>query len=177
MRQVRRLEKVVPGLVNAVYSESIAGIAVIRAFGAQSMFTNGTLLYCPADISAAANHEHEGHHHHLALICQSLALLCVFRSAQADVVVTRVVDFAVVTAVLSFILLDGEMSAATAGFVLSFVSGLSSMISASLMNLRDLEVGGVSLERREEYRRLPQEVYEPGEAEARQLSSRPGSPE
>lgn len=93
--------------------------------------------------------------------------------------VTRAVDFAVVSAVLSFILLKGNMTASTAGFVLSCVTSLSSTISSSLMNLRDLEVSGVSLERLQEYRTLPQEVYEPvlGEESCGRFSSRPGTPE
>ena len=40
-RQVRRLQAVIPGPINAHYGESVAGAAVIRAFGAQSVFVNG----------------------------------------------------------------------------------------------------------------------------------------
>jgi hypothetical protein len=32
---------VIPGLVNSIYSETIAGSAVVRAFGAQSLMVNG----------------------------------------------------------------------------------------------------------------------------------------
>lgn len=45
-RQIRRLQSVTPGLVNAIYGETIAGTAVIRAFGMQSVFLSelmGTL--------------------------------------------------------------------------------------------------------------------------------------
>lgn len=41
MRQLKRLDSIIPGRVNAIYGESDAGIAVIRAFGAQSMVFNG----------------------------------------------------------------------------------------------------------------------------------------
>jgi len=37
-RQVRRLASILPGPVNALYGETIAGAAVIRAFGMQSVF-------------------------------------------------------------------------------------------------------------------------------------------
>lgn len=40
-RQMRRLEMVIPGLVNAIYTETIAGSAVVRAFGAHSVMING----------------------------------------------------------------------------------------------------------------------------------------
>ena len=87
-------------------------------------------------------------------------------------------DFVIVAAVLSFILASDSISASSAGFILSFVVGLSSQISYFMMSLRDLEVGGVSLERLAEYRELPQEVYEPGdEGAGRLLSSRPPSPQ
>ena len=47
-RQVRRLQAVIPGPINAHYGETVAGAAVIRAFGAQSVFVNGkpVLMYC-----------------------------------------------------------------------------------------------------------------------------------
>lgn len=37
-RQVRRLMSILPGPVNALYGETVAGAAVIRAFGMQSVF-------------------------------------------------------------------------------------------------------------------------------------------
>lgn len=40
-RQVRRLQAVIPGPINAIYGETVAGTAVIRAFGQQSMFMQG----------------------------------------------------------------------------------------------------------------------------------------
>ena len=33
---------IIPGLVTAIYSETIAGSAVVRAFGAHSVMVNGT---------------------------------------------------------------------------------------------------------------------------------------
>lgn len=41
-RQVRRLEAIIPGPINAIYGETVAGTAVIRAFGVQSIFVEGT---------------------------------------------------------------------------------------------------------------------------------------
>lgn len=40
-RQVRRLEAIIPGPINAIYGETVAGTAVIRAFGVQSIFVEG----------------------------------------------------------------------------------------------------------------------------------------
>lgn len=35
---------VIPGLVNAIYTETIAGSAVVRAFGAHSVMINGEFV-------------------------------------------------------------------------------------------------------------------------------------
>lgn len=43
-RQMRRLQAVIPGPINAIYGETVAGTAVIRAFGVQSVFVDGE---CP----------------------------------------------------------------------------------------------------------------------------------
>lgn len=42
-RQMQRLQTIVPGPILSIYGETIAGTAVIRAFGAQSMVFDGTL--------------------------------------------------------------------------------------------------------------------------------------
>jgi hypothetical protein len=44
-RQIRRLEAIIPGPINAIYSETVAGTAVIRAFGVQSVFISGELFH------------------------------------------------------------------------------------------------------------------------------------
>lgn len=38
---MRRLQAVIPGPINALYGETVAGTAVIRAFGMQSVFVQG----------------------------------------------------------------------------------------------------------------------------------------
>jgi len=43
---MRRLAAIIPGPINAIYGETIAGTAVIRAFGVQSVFIEGALLPC-----------------------------------------------------------------------------------------------------------------------------------
>ena len=48
-RQVRRLEAVIPGPINAIYGETVAGIAVIRAHGVQSVFVQGWFIIQAAD--------------------------------------------------------------------------------------------------------------------------------
>lgn len=42
-RQVRRLQAVIPGKVNAIYGETTVGVIVIRAFGVQSVLLQGTV--------------------------------------------------------------------------------------------------------------------------------------
>lgn len=50
---MRRLEAVIPGPINAIYGETVAGIAVIRAFGVQSVFVQGqSTSYTVADCTA-----------------------------------------------------------------------------------------------------------------------------
>jgi hypothetical protein len=44
-RQVRRLMSILPGPVNALYGETVAGAAVIRAFGMQSVFVQSTYFH------------------------------------------------------------------------------------------------------------------------------------
>jgi hypothetical protein len=43
-RQVRRLMSILPGPVNALYGETVAGAAVVRAFGMQSVFVQSKPL-------------------------------------------------------------------------------------------------------------------------------------
>jgi hypothetical protein len=43
---MRRLESVIPGPINAIYGETVAGAAVIRAFGQQSVFIESMETAC-----------------------------------------------------------------------------------------------------------------------------------
>ena len=43
-RQVCRLMSILPGPVNALYGETVAGAAVVRAFGMQSVFVQSKFL-------------------------------------------------------------------------------------------------------------------------------------
>lgn len=51
-RQVQRLQAIIPSPINAIYGETAAGIAVIRAFGQQGMFMQGRLLPQDHNISS-----------------------------------------------------------------------------------------------------------------------------
>jgi hypothetical protein len=42
-RQLQRLTRVVPGRIFGLYGEAVAGSAVIRAFGVQSIYLQGEL--------------------------------------------------------------------------------------------------------------------------------------
>jgi hypothetical protein len=51
-RQMRRLITVIPGPINAIYGETVAGTAVIRAFGVQSVFVKDLLGSINMNINA-----------------------------------------------------------------------------------------------------------------------------
>ena len=64
-RQLRRLESIMPGPINAIYGETVAGTAVIRTFGLQSIFVTSEESSPPACrelmCRAAARAEYETH--------------------------------------------------------------------------------------------------------------------
>ncbi|EIW71721.1 hypothetical protein TREMEDRAFT_67926 [Tremella mesenterica DSM 1558] len=139
-RQVRRLQAVIPGPINAIYGETVAGTAVIRAFGQQSVFMEELMRSINMRIAAKA----------WASYIQRWLFINL-----------RVMDIVIVFTAFVLILSQPNMTGATAGFVLGFARNITTNVNWALINLRTFELKGVSLERTAEYRELEKEDTEP----------------
>ena len=73
----------------------------------------------------------------------------------------KLLDVGMLAAVLAVILLNSQVSASTAGFLITFVEGLSISLNWALLDLRNIELDGISLERLADFRKIPQEQHEP----------------
>ncbi|KIR56525.1 ABC transporter ABCC.6 [Cryptococcus gattii Ru294] len=135
-RQVRRLQAVLPGPINAIYGETVAGATVIRAFGAQSVFIDELLRWSNMKITAT--------------IWTVAIARWLFLSLQVMDVIVRITA-------LSLLLARASTTGAVAGFVLTFAGSISTYVNWMLVHLRNFELKGVSLERTSEYRTLPRE--------------------
>nr|KIR85754.1 ABC transporter ABCC.6 [Cryptococcus tetragattii IND107] len=135
-RQVRRLQAVLPGPINAIYGETVAGATVIRAFGAQSVFIDELLRWSNMKITAT--------------IWTIAIARWLFLSLQVMDVIVRITA-------LSLLLARASTTGAVAGFVLTFAGSISTYVNWMLVHLRNFELKGVSLERTSEYRTLPRE--------------------
>lgn len=79
---MKRLDAVMPGPINAIYGETIAGTAVIRAFGVQSVFVSGEFRVPTGTREnevlmqgrAAEYSQHEDQRFGLAAISRSMAI-------------------------------------------------------------------------------------------------------
>ncbi|KAL7420090.1 hypothetical protein Q5752_005055 [Cryptotrichosporon argae] len=140
VRQCRRLEAVIPGAVNAIYGEVLAGTAVVRAAGAQSIFLNELCGH----FNVRTNTQ----------VWQSYLVSMLYINM-------RVIDTVLRTTVLILLLANPRTTGASAGFTLTFASSISLGLHAFLWNLLALEQQGVSLERTQEYCSLPMEDGEP----------------
>lgn len=60
------------------------------------------------------------------------------------------------------VIANGDISASTAGFVLSFAGTIAFKVNRLINDFRSLELEGVSLERTKEYRDLEREDYQRG---------------
>jgi ABC-type multidrug transport system fused ATPase/permease subunit len=69
----------------------------------------------------------------------------------------RIFDTGMLTAVLAVILINSDISASTTGFLISFVEGLSISLNWALLDLRNIELDGISLERLADFRAIKQE--------------------
>ncbi|KGB78045.2 ABC transporter ABCC.6 [Cryptococcus deuterogattii R265] len=135
-RQVRRLQAVLPGPINAIYGETVAGATVIRAFGVQSVFIDELLRWSNMKITAT--------------IWTIAIARWLFLSLQVMDVIVRITA-------LSLLLARASTTGAVAGFVLTFAGSISTYVNWMLVHLRNFELKGVSLERTSEYRTLPGE--------------------
>lgn len=69
----------------------------------------------------------------------------------------QLLDVVVVSTALFLILSRPGITGASAGFMLIFANGISSNVNWMLINLREFDLKGISLERTSEYRLLPRE--------------------
>ena len=73
----------------------------------------------------------------------------------------KLLDVGMLAAVLAVILLNSNVSASTAGFLITFVEGLSISLNWALLDLRNIELDGISLERLADFRQIQQEDHNP----------------
>ncbi|WRT69478.1 uncharacterized protein IL334_006464 [Kwoniella shivajii] len=135
-RQIRRLQAVIPGPINAIYGETVAGTSVIRAFGAQSIFMDDLMRWTNMKITA------------------TFWTAAVSRWLYLNI---QVFDTIIKITALTLLLARSSTTGATAGFVMTFAATISSNLNWMLIQLRDFEWKGVSLERTSEYRTLERE--------------------
>ncbi|OXB36983.1 ABC transporter ABCC.6 [Cryptococcus neoformans] len=135
-RQVRRLQAILPGPINAIYGETVAGTTVIRAFGAQSVFIDDLLRWTNMKITAT--------------IWTVAIARWLFLSLQVMDVIVRITA-------LTLLLARASTTGSVAGFVLTFAGSISTYVNWMLIHLRNFELKGVSLERTSEYRTLSRE--------------------
>jgi ABC-type multidrug transport system fused ATPase/permease subunit len=76
------------------------------------------------------------------------------------VVNLRLMDVVIILTALTLILTSQNMTGATAGFILAFASTITAQVNWLLIELRQIEVQGVSLERTAKYRALELEEGE-----------------
>ncbi|OXH51675.1 ABC transporter ABCC.6 [Cryptococcus neoformans] len=135
-RQVRPLQAILPGPINAIYGETVAGTTVIRAFGAQSVFIDDLLRWTNMKITAT--------------IWTVAIARWLFLSLQVMDVIVRITA-------LTLLLARASTTGSVAGFVLTFAGSISTYVNWMLIHLRNFELKGVSLERTSEYRTLSRE--------------------
>ncbi|OCF35103.1 ABC transporter ABCC.6 [Kwoniella heveanensis BCC8398] len=138
-RQIRRLQSVIPGPINAIYGETVAGTAVIRAFGAQSIFFDDLMRWMNMKI------------------CSTIWTSAVARWLYLSM---QILDIIVRCAALTLLLIRPSTTGAIAGFVLTFAATISNDLTWILVQMRNFELKGVSLERTSEYRCLEREGCE-----------------
>lgn len=85
----------------------------------------------------------------------------------------QLMNVVITSTALLLILTRPGFTGASAGFMLLFASGISWNINWLLLNLRDFDLKGVSLERTTEYRLLPREDGEVLNADDARYSSEP----
>ncbi|WVQ75089.1 hypothetical protein IAR50_004698 [Cryptococcus sp. DSM 104548] len=135
-RQVRRLQAVLGGPINALYGETVAGTTVIRAFGTQSVFMDDLMRWTNMKITAT---------------------IWTIAIARWLFLSLKIVSLVIEVTALVLLLSRASTTGAVAGFVLTFAGTISSNMNWILIHVRNFELKGVSLERTSEYRTLPRE--------------------
>ncbi|WVR08252.1 hypothetical protein IAU60_005299 [Kwoniella sp. DSM 27419] len=135
-REVMRMISVIPGPINAIYSETVAGSTVIRAFGMQALFLD--------DLMRWQNME-------------TTAMFWRLNITRWFTYHMELVNVLILATTLTLLLLRPETTGSTAGFALSFAGAISTDMKWLFTQLRNIELNGVSLERISEFRMLERE--------------------
>ncbi|QRW05470.1 ABC transporter [Ceratobasidium sp. AG-Ba] len=138
-RDMRRLDSVTRSPLYSIYGETIAGVTVIRAFGASSTFLRD-MLRC-VDTNASP---------YYGMWSVNRWLSVRFNLLSAGVVA--------LTALV--VLIDKNVSASFAGFALAFASTITSDLLFMVRRFVGLEQSMVALERINEFSTIPQEAPE-----------------
>ena len=164
---MRRLQAVIPGPINAMYGETVAGTTIIRAFGVQSLFVRGGSLQIrersdrSTDLLKGLNMRRSANFW-VAMISRWFMgpSLQQFRQTAniGRIVTTQLLDMGIVSTALILILVLPGINGAAAGFMLAFTNLISTNVVWALRGVRQIE--GISLERTAEYRRLDREAGE-----------------
>ncbi|CAE7211925.1 unnamed protein product [Rhizoctonia solani] len=138
-RDMRRLDSVTRSPLYSIYGETIAGVTVIRAFGASSMFLR-EMLRC-VDTNA----------------CPYYGMWSVNRWLSVRFNMLSATIVAITGAVM---LIDKNVDASFAGFALAFASTITSDLLFMVRRFVGLEQSMVALERIDEFSAIAQEAPE-----------------
>ncbi|KAJ7476731.1 multidrug resistance-associated ABC transporter [Mycena latifolia] len=138
-RDMRRLDSVTRSPLYSMYSETIAGVAILRAFGASSKFLRDMLRHVDTNVNPA--YWTWGINRWLSIRMTSLA--------------------SIITALVALLaVLNKDISASLAGFVLAFSNTITYDLLLVVREFVGLEQAMVGLERIKEYSDLAQEPPE-----------------
>ncbi|KAJ7185377.1 multidrug resistance-associated ABC transporter [Mycena filopes] len=138
-RDMRRLDSVTRSPLYSMYSETIAGVAILRAFGASSKFLRD-MLRC-VDTNSNPYYWLWGVNRWLSIRFNILSSV-------------------IMGAIALVAVLDGNISASLAGFALAFANTITGDLLFLVRRFVGLEQSMVALERVKEYSELPREAPE-----------------
>ncbi|KAH8829370.1 multidrug resistance-associated ABC transporter [Flagelloscypha sp. PMI_526] len=138
-RDMRRLDSVTRSPLYSLYGETIAGVAILRAFGASSKFLRDMLLN--VDTNVTPYYWMWGVNRWLSIRFNMLSSLIIGVTA-------------------AVCLLNKNIDSALAGFALTFASGIVNDILFMVRRFVNMEQSMVALERVKEYTDLPAEGAE-----------------
>ncbi|KAG9092399.1 hypothetical protein FS749_015765 [Ceratobasidium sp. UAMH 11750] len=142
-RDLRRLDSITRSPLYSIYGEAIAGVAVIRAFGASTIFLRE--MFRRVDTNASPYHGSWSVNRWVSLRFNMVAVAIVTLSATAT-------------------MLDKSIDASFAGFAISMAVGITYDVILFVRRFVGLEQSMIALERTEEFSILPREgpeVVEP----------------
>jgi len=175
---------ILPGPVNALYGETIAGAAVIRAFGMQSVFVqsqsgDGGLVFHDQTLILADLIKTTNMHQSCYIMALSMGRWAIstwqIHSSSLTSVRANILNVIIVSATLALIITTPGMTGSQAGFILGFASRVVSDLHDVLFNLREYDLNGVKLERLAEYRNLDTEDI-PGLIESQEMADATDDP-